>query len=73
MTHKKPVKLSSDANSGAEAKAIGTNMSALSEKSLPTSHFQARQAQWQQDNAEAISNWNAWIDEHGLWADTYRL
>jgi antitoxin CcdA len=73
MTTKKAVNLSIDANLLAEAKAFGTNMSALLEQALKTEHFEKRQAQWRADNAEAVANWNDYVDEHGLLADTYKV
>jgi antitoxin CcdA len=73
MTTKKAVNLSIDAALVAEAKFFGTNMSALLEQSLRTAHFDKRQAQWRADSAEAVANWNDYVDEHGLLADTYKV
>ena len=72
MARKKSVNLSIDAELVAEAKALGVNMSAVLEKSLRAAHHELRQQVWRDDNAEAIQEWNALLDQDGIWADKYR-
>ncbi len=72
MATKKAVNLSIDAELVAEAKAFGTNMSALLEKSLRDAHRVLRSAKWRDDNAQAITEWNALVDAEGIWAEKYR-
>ena len=72
MAHKKAVNLSVDADLVIEAKALGINMSALLEKALRAAHSELRSRKWRDDNAEAIAQWNALIDQDGIWADKYR-
>ena len=72
MAAKKAVNLSIDAELVAEARANGTNMSALLERSLQTELREKRQDQWRKDHAEAIANWNTLLDEEGLWSDMYK-
>ena len=49
-----------------EAKAFGTNMSALLERALEDAHRERRRKQWQDENRAPIEAWNAWIEENGL-------
>ena len=69
---KKSVNLSIDAALAAEAKAFGTNMSALLEKALDAEHQERRQAKWAKENKAAIDALNRLVEEDGLWADGYR-
>ena len=72
MANKKAVNLSIDADLVAEAKAFGTNMSAVLEQSLRAAHRAMRAAQWREVNADAVAEWNDYVDENGLWAEKYR-
>jgi antitoxin CcdA len=49
-----------------EAKAFGTNMSALLESALEDRHREMRQQKWRDDNRKAIESWNRWIEENGV-------
>lgn len=49
-----------------EAKAFGTNMSALLEAALEDRHREMRQQKWRDDNRKAIESWNRWIEENGV-------
>lgn len=72
MATKRAVNLSIDAELVNEAKAFGTNMSALLEQSLREAHRDLRAAKWKDDNAQAIADWNAMVDADGIWAEKYR-
>ena len=72
MANKRAVNLSIDAALIDEAKAFGTNMSALLEQSLIAAHREKRHAKWREENAAALAAWNAYVDEHGIWADKYK-
>lgn len=49
-----------------EAKAFGTNMSALLESALEDRHREIRQQKWRDENRKAIESWNRWIEENGV-------
>jgi antitoxin CcdA len=49
-----------------EAKAFGTNMSALLESVLEDRHRELRRQKWRDDNRAAIESWNRWIEENGI-------
>jgi antitoxin CcdA len=66
---KKPVDLSIDAELVAEAKAAGTNMSALLEKVL---REELRLRKWREENRAALEAYDRHIEEDGLWADEFR-
>ena len=72
-TPKKSVNLSIDAELAAEAKAAGTNMSALLEKALRAELKAGREAKWREENREAIEASNAELERNGLWCDKYRV
>ena len=72
-TPKKSVNLSIDAELAAEAKAAGTNMSAVLEKALRAELKAGREAKWREENREAIEASNAELERNGLWCDKYRV
>jgi antitoxin CcdA len=49
-----------------EAKAFGTNMSALLESAIEDRHREMRRQKWRDDNRAAIESWNRWIEENGV-------
>jgi antitoxin CcdA len=69
---KKAVNLSIDAELAAEAKAAGTNMSALLEKALKEELRERRWEKWRQENREANEAYNRFVEEHGLLSDEWR-
>lgn len=69
---KRAVNLSIDADLAAEAKAAGTNMSALLEQALRAELRDARRRKWQAENREATESMNEYVRKHGLWSDKYR-
>jgi antitoxin CcdA len=72
MAAKKAVNLSIDAELAAEAKAAGTNMSALLEKALGEELLERRWRKWREDNRAALEAYDRHIEEDGLWADEFR-
>ena len=72
-TPKKSVNLSIDAELVVEAKAAGTNMSAVLEKALRAELTAGREAKWREENREAIEASNAELERNGLWCDKYRV
>lgn len=69
---KKAVNLSIDAALAAEAKAFGTNMSAVLEKALEAEHRARREEHWREENRSAIEAHNRFIAKHGLLSDDWR-
>ena len=67
MANKRAVNLSIDADLVAEAKANGTNMSALLERSLRAANSDLRAAKWREENRAAIEASNAELEKNGLW------
>jgi antitoxin CcdA len=72
MAAKKAVNLSIDAELVAEAKAAGTNMSALLEKALKDELRERRWQKWREENREANEAYNRFVEEHGLLSDEWR-
>lgn len=55
-----------------EAKAYGTNVSAVLERALDTEHRKRRREEWQRQNRKALDVWNKWVAENGLPFDELR-
>ena len=72
-TPKKSLNLSIDAELAAEAKAAGTNISAVLEKALRAELKAGREAKWREENRAAIEASNAELERNGLWCDKYRV
>ena len=49
-----------------EAKELGVNISRAAEKGVESDVKAARQKLWKEENSEAIADFNAYIDEHGV-------
>ena len=49
-----------------EAKAFGTNVSAVLERALEAEHREKRRQAWRDRNQPALDKWNRWIEENGL-------
>ncbi len=69
---KRAVNLSIDAELVAEAKAAGTNLSAVLEAALRDELRDLRKKQWQAENRKATESMNGYVRQHGLWSDKYR-
>ena len=72
MATKKAVNLSIDAELLAEAKEVGTNLSALLEQALKEALRERRWQKWREENREAIEAHNKFVEEHGLLSDEWR-
>jgi antitoxin CcdA len=72
MGAKRAVNLSIDADLVAEAKAAGTNMSALLEKALKEELRDRRWQKWREENREATEAYNRFVEEHGLLGDEWQ-
>ena len=67
MPAKKALNLSIDAELATEAKANGTNLSALLETTLRSHLSDVRAKQWLEENRVAIEASNKQLAEDGLW------
>ena len=56
-----------------EAKAYGTNVSAVLERALEVEHRERRSEEWRKANRDAIREANEELAERGLWSDGLRL
>lgn len=56
-----------------EAKALGVNISRAAEQGVAAALKAARAEAWKRENAEAIKNYNTWIEENGLPLAEYRV
>ena len=49
-----------------EARALGINLSRAAEEGILSQVRAARATRWKEDNAEAIADYNRWIEENGV-------
>ena len=56
-----------------EARAFGTNVSAVLERALKEEHREKRRERWRAENRDAITESNKELAENGLWSDGLRL
>jgi antitoxin CcdA len=68
----KPTNLSLDNDLVLEARRLGINVSRAAEAGLRKAVGEARAAEWQRENAEAIASANAWVEANGLPLARYR-
>ena len=69
---RRPTNLSLDADPVAEGKALGVNGSQACEQGLRRVVDKARNDAWAEERREAILQWNAYGEEHGLPPARYR-
>ena len=70
---KKPANLSLDAELLKEARALEINISSAAEEGLKQAVSKAKAEAWKRENAEAIDDYNRWIEKHGLPLEKYSL
>ena len=56
----------------AEAKRLGTDLTAVAERALAAALNDARRARWREENAAAIAEANRELERNGLWSDGLR-
>ena len=49
-----------------EARALGVNLSRAAEEGILVQVRAERARRWKEDNAEAIADYNRWIEENGI-------
>jgi len=69
---KKPVNLSVNSDLLRQAKELKVNVSQVLEVALASQVKRLREAQWLEDNKEAIDAYNRRVEENGLWNDAWR-
>jgi antitoxin CcdA len=69
---KRPINLSLNAKVLDMAKDMGMNISQTVDALLTEEVLRQYWARWQDDNAEAIADYNARIEREGLFSDRYR-
>lgn len=69
----RPTNVTLEAGLVAEAKALGVNVSRASNEGLAKAVKEARWSAWRAENAEAIAACDAYVEEHGLPLEKYRL
>lgn len=72
MPRKRAINVSIPFELAEEAKAYGTNVSAVLERALEAEHRERRRAEWRKANADAIREANKELAEKGLWSDGLR-
>jgi len=55
-----------------EARALGVNLSRAAEEGILGQVRAARAKRWKEDNAEAIADYNKWIEENGVPLSQFR-
>lgn len=65
--------VSLDSEFVAEAKSLGINISQACERGLVETVTEARTTLWQEENREAITSWNRWVEKNGLPLASKRL
>jgi antitoxin CcdA len=71
-TRKRALNVSVRAELVAEAKRLGTNISAVLEQALEDEHRRRLREQWRRENGEAIQEANLELAENGLWSSHLR-
>lgn len=69
---RKPTNVSLDPELVAEAHEYGINVSRACEAGLEAQVRAERKRKWQEENREAIQDWNEWVDRNGLPLAKYR-
>ena len=70
---RRPINLSIDSALIDEAKALDINVSRACEEGLREQIRAEKGVRWLQENQAAIADWNAYIAEHGLPLERYRV
>jgi antitoxin CcdA len=70
--NKKPVSLSINSDLLEQVKALNVNLSAMAEAAFADYLVRAKREQWLQANAQAMSDYNEFVDQHGVFSDGLR-
>jgi antitoxin CcdA len=69
---KRAINTTMSADTIADAKALGINVSQACERGLVEEIRETRNARWRAENREAIEAWNEWVEANGLPLGEYR-
>jgi antitoxin CcdA len=70
---RRPINLSIDSALIDEAKALDINLSRACEEGLREQIRSEKSARWLAENQAAVTDWNAYVAEHGLPLERYRV
>jgi|SRR6187401_1934412 len=70
--HKAPTNLSLPVDLVRRAKAVGLNLSQVVERALAAAIRDAEQGRWLSENEQAIEQYNAFVERHGVFGDELR-
>lgn len=69
---KKPTNVSINSDLLSQARALKVNLSATLERALAEQLRTKQRAQWKEENAEAIREYNEHVERHGTFGDSVR-
>lgn len=69
---KRPVSLSINSDLLDQIKALNVNLSAMAEAAFADYLTQVRRQKWLEENAQGMADFNAFIDENGVFSDGLR-
>ncbi len=72
VSKRKAVNLTADVDLVETAKSLGFNLSQVFEDGLKRAVSEARKRQWEEENREAIDNYNRFVEENGVFSDGLR-
>jgi antitoxin CcdA len=70
---RKPVNVSMDTGIVEAARAVGINLSQVSEAAVRAATKKEQERRWQEENRAAMAYWNRWVEENGLPLEKYRM
>jgi antitoxin CcdA len=69
---KRPVSLSINSDLLDQVKALNVNLSAMAEAAFADHLLQVRRQKWLEENAQAMADLNAFVDQNGVFSDGLR-
>jgi antitoxin CcdA len=69
---KAPTSLSLPVDLVRRAKTLGLNLSQVVERALTAAIREAEQGRWRSENEQAIEQYNAFVERHGVFGDELR-
>jgi antitoxin CcdA len=72
LLRRKPVNLTADVELVEAAKSMGLNLSQLFEESLRKAVWEQRKRQWEEENREALDQYNRFVEDNGVFSDGLR-
>ena len=72
VSRRKPVNLTADIELVEVARSMGLNLSQLFEDSLKKAVWEECKRQWEDENREALEQYNRFVEENGVFSDGLR-